>query len=158
MLQASLAILEFVAEADSVVQSHFGRYQLSQGRFGILLLLYLVPQEDWTPAKLAAQEGVSRATLTGLLQTLEKDEWILRQPSAHDKRSVQILISSTGERRMKDILPDHFERFSQALSTLSLYERLSFIQLLAKIKRSLATINPNGQAAESNQQIPLLLD
>jgi DNA-binding MarR family transcriptional regulator len=158
MLQASLAILDFSAEANAAVQSHFERYQLSQGRFGILLLLSQLPNHDWTPAQLANYAGVSRATLTGLLHTLEKDEWILRRPSPDDKRSVRILLSSSGERRLNAILPDHFARFSQALATLSLYERLSFLQLLTKVNLALSTLSPNGHEADESKQIPLQLD
>ena len=158
MLQASLAILDFSAEANSAVQSHFERYQLSQGRFGILLLLSQLPDHEWTPARLANYAGVSRATLTGLLHTLEKDEWILRRPSPDDKRSVRILLTSSGDRRLNALLPDHFARFSQALATLSLYERLSFLQLLSKVNLALSTLSPNGREPEGTKQIPLQLD
>lgn len=158
MLQASMAILDFSAEASAAVQSHFERYQLSQGRFGILLLLSQLPEHDWTPAQLASYAGVSRATLTGLLHTLEKDEWILRRPSPDDKRSVRIFLTSSGERRLKALLPDHFSRFSQALATLSLYERLSFLQLLSKVNQALSTLSPNGNEPDNNRQIPLQLE
>lgn len=158
MVQASLAILDFSSSALADTESHFARYQLSQGRFGILLLLSLLPEQEWTPAKLASHAGVSRATLSGLLRTLEKDEWILRKPSPNDKRSVQIEISTSGERRMRAMLPDHFERFSQALSTLSLYERLSFLQVLSKVGQAMSTLGSNGQQPDERRQIPLLLD
>ena len=158
MVQASLAILNFSSNAQAATESHFSRYQLSQGRFGILLLLSLLPEQQWTPAKLASHAGVSRATLSGLLRTLEKAEWIVRKPSDSDKRSVQIEISSSGERRMRAMLPDHFERFSQALSTLSLYERLSFLQVLNKVSQALSTLSASGREADERKQIPLLLD
>lgn len=157
MVHASLAVLDFAANSSAALQAHFERYQLSQGRFGILLLLAQLPDHDWTPAQLASYAGVSRATLTGLLRTLEKDEWILRQPAPNDKRSVRILLTSSGQRRLNAILPDHFTRFNQALASLSLYERLSFLQLLSKVNLALSTLDPTGAETENAKQIPLQL-
>ena len=43
-----------------------------------------------TPGELAARSGLSPATVTGILDRLEKDGWILRERDTEDRRKVLI--------------------------------------------------------------------
>ena len=70
-------------EVMRVMNAHFAAHNITQGRFLVMMLLLEkkgdCPQAT-TPAELADLASVSRATITGLLDTLERDGFVRRQP------------------------------------------------------------------------------
>lgn len=122
------------------IESHFTRYGLSQGRFAVLMPLYFLQDEDWTPAKLAEFTGVTRATLTGLLDVLERDEWIERRPHADDGRMTEIVLTRRGRSRFRRILPDHFERLGRVQQVLTAKERETLFELMGKLSAASRTL------------------
>lgn len=127
----SLAILDFAHQVMGVMDAHFARYELSQGRFTVLMYLYHFPRAEWTPASLADAAGVRRATMTGLLQKLERDGWIGRAPDASDGRRSLVDLTESGKSRFKAILPDHFARFASALNDVDAGEHSAVRSTLA---------------------------
>lgn len=133
VVQASLKLLGFASTIVSSVESHFERYGLSQGRFAVLMMLYHLNKESWTPAKLAQQVGATRATLTGLLDGLEADKWIERKANPEDGRSTLVVLTRSGRNRMKKILPDHWRRMLPVVSQLTNAERKTMLNVVAKL-------------------------
>ena len=60
-------------------------FGLSEGRFIVLFLLDSVPR-GVAPNKLAEQAGVTPATMTGLIDGLERDNLVNRQADPDDRR------------------------------------------------------------------------
>src|SRR5690606_39077022 len=76
------------------------RHSISQGRFTVLMLLRDRGQDcprPCTPAELADMAGVTRATMTGLVDTLERDGFVRREPDPHDRRMMSINLTPTGQ-------------------------------------------------------------
>lgn len=73
-----LHLMRMGQEAARVVEAHLARHRISQGRFAVLMALWMQsrrrdqPDASLTPAELADRTGVTRATMTGLIDTLEK--------------------------------------------------------------------------------------
>src|SRR5215203_1675193 len=70
-----LHLLRSGDEAFRVVESHLATHDISQGRFGVMMALWGNCQRTGaktalTPAELAERTGVTRATITGLVDTL----------------------------------------------------------------------------------------
>lgn len=143
----SLAIVEFANRCMAGFEAHFARYGLSQGRFTVLMFLFHFSDTTWTPASLAKVAGVRRATMTGLLEVLEKGGWIVRRPNPDDGRSSRIRLSAGGRRRLKKMLPDHFSRVATAMAGLSAAEHETLIELMAKFGGHVATLAPGGGGA-----------
>lgn len=133
----SVALLNFTVSCASRYDSHFARYGLSQGRFLILMFIYNMPEREWTPASLAAFGHVSKPTVTGLIQTLEKDGWVRRSPHPDDGRKVLVQLTTEGKSRLAEFLPDHFRRIGGAFSVMDKKEHAALRQLLAKASASL---------------------
>lgn len=87
-----------------------------------------------TPSKCAARSGVSRATITGLLDGLERDALIIRQHSATDRRMLGIHLTEKGQQLMVRMLPDHFCRTTGLMANLSSDEKKILIELLQKLQ------------------------
>jgi DNA-binding MarR family transcriptional regulator len=95
-----------------------------------------------TPAELADEAGVTRATMTGLLDTLEKDNLVARESDPNDRRTVLIRLTDKGRSLLEGLLPDFFRRVCAVIDPLSEDERLQLVGLLQKVQQGLAAATP----------------
>lgn len=142
----SLAIIAFANRCLASYEAHFARYGLSQGRFTVLMFLFHLSDRSWTPAALANVAGVRRATMTGLLDNLEKGKWIDRRPNPDDARSSEIHLSARGRKRLKKMLPDHFSRIATAMTGLSAAEHKMLIKLMTKFGDHVVALTSDDRA------------
>ncbi|MCR9141042.1 MAG: MarR family transcriptional regulator [bacterium] len=120
--------------------AHFSRYGISQARYGVLLMLYIESEAEWTPADLADAGNISRATMTGLLDGLEKQGYLVRLPRPGDRRSIIIQLSDEGRRFVDEMLPDHFNRLADAMGGLSETERKTLMKIVPRVLQSMSTL------------------
>ena len=131
-----LHLLRTGDEAFRVTDTHFQAQGVSQGRFTVLMLLYdkaCGRTHVFTPAQLAEQAGVTRATMTGLIDTLERDGMVTRKPDPTDRRMLSVELTAHGVAFLERILPEHFRRISLLMSPLNETERRTLVGLLSKI-------------------------
>ncbi len=93
-----------------------------------------------TPAELADAAGVTRATMTGLIDTLERDGYVVREPDPSDRRMLSVRLTSKGEQFLQEFLPGHFRIIAAVMSTLSESERKTLVRLLVKVQQHAATL------------------
>lgn len=137
---ASEAFLNLLRTADLVFAEKgkfLAHFNISQGRFTVLMLLTRCKSEDaegWTPASLAEKAGVTRATMTGLLDTLEKDGLVLRESDPADRRVTHVTLTPQGETLIEALLPSYFQVISDIVHPLSENERKVLVNLLGKLQ------------------------
>ncbi|HYG58064.1 MAG TPA: MarR family transcriptional regulator [Symbiobacteriaceae bacterium] len=109
-------------------------HNLSLGRLGVLTLLLSI-SEDWlTPSELADHAGVTRGTMTGLLQGLEAEGLIERLRHPDDKRKVAVRLTDSGYEKIAHILPQHFRRMGQLVGDISDEELRHLTTIMAKVR------------------------
>jgi MarR family transcriptional repressor of emrRAB len=113
---------------------------LSQGRFLTLIVMNRTPSEAINPSTLADKLGVTRATMTGLLDGLRKQGLIERQIHPEDRRKVGVLLTDSGHRTLDKILPDYYRRFAKLTTYLDEGERQTLISLLKKVNQGLSSV------------------
>ncbi|MEV7782529.1 MarR family transcriptional regulator [Kitasatospora sp. NPDC088351] len=113
-------------------EAHFSRFGLSTGRYRLLADLEDHNGEK-SPSQLAASLGVSRATVTGLVDGLEREGLVARRPSTDDGRGNVVMLTTRGAQRLRDMAPEHFERMQAMVGGLSVEERTVFLGLLARL-------------------------
>ncbi len=120
------------------------RISLSQGRFTVLMLLNRCCEEGGarTPAELAEQAGVTRATMTGLIDTLEKDGLVQREADPADRRALNVRLTPQGEAFVNGFLPDWFRQVASIMAPLGEKERKQLVGLLQKLQASLSGVEP----------------
>lgn len=106
---------------------------LNQTRFAILYHLTQAP-EGLNPKELAARLAVPRATMTGLLDGLEKDGHILRAPDPSDRRALRVQLTASGTKFAKKTAPEHCRRLSQVMEALTERERETLEAVLGKLE------------------------
>jgi DNA-binding MarR family transcriptional regulator len=142
-----LNLLRTGDEAFRIVDENLAAHSLSQGRFSVLMLL-LAKTENCprprTPAELAELCGVTRATMTGLIDTLERDGLVTREPDPEDRRMMAVKLTGGGHARLHRVLPGHFRRMATLMAGLTEPERKQLVALLLKI---LARASASGSHA-----------
>lgn len=136
--EAFLHLVRAGDESARVVETNLARHNITQGRFSVLMILLNRCGADAStlgPAELADAAGVSRATMTGLIDTLERDGLVTRAPDTVDRRMMLVRLTAKGRTLLEDILPDHFKRMTWLMSPLSEFERQTLVQLLNKIQQ-----------------------
>ena len=132
----------FAFKADYLSKNH-----ISNGRFTVLMLLSnqdteasekgcLSPQN---PAELAVQAGVTRATMTGLIDTLEKDGFVRREADPHDRRAMLVHLTDKGEAFLQQLLPGYFRQVSAIMGPLDSGEQVELMRLLTKVREGIAS-------------------
>ena len=147
---AAEPFLHLLRTGDAVfaAESRFlAQHGISQGRFTVLMLLNRCLEQPSTPAELADAAGVTRATMTGLVDTLERDGWVTRTGDPADRRTVLVRMTAEGQALLDAILPDYFRCVSATMQPLSKAERKQLIGLLQKIQQGLAPAAPDEVAA-----------
>ncbi len=123
---------------DAVHASH----RISQGRFMVLMLLHHDPERPAGPAGLAERSNVTRATMTGLIDTLERDGLVKRERAPDDRRMMLVRLTAKGTAFLDRILPGHFRRIAAVMHHLTETERKTLVRLLGKIQQNMSVIRP----------------
>ena len=134
-----LHLLRTGDEVFQVVEANLATHHLTQGRFGVLMALWGSCRQaggavaPLSPAQLAEHTGVTRATITGLVDTLERDGLVTRAPDPADRRMLAVGLTARGEKLLKEVLPSHFRRIAWLMAPLAENERKTLVRLLTKI-------------------------
>ena len=142
-VEAVLHLLRAGDEVFGAVERGLAEHQVSPGRFSVLMLLWrrrLKGGEPHTPATLAEAAGVTRATMTGLIDTLERDDWVRREPDTSDRRMLLVRLTAKGDSFLRQMLPDHFQRIAALMQPLSEAERGLLVRLLGKLSGQVASL------------------
>ncbi|MDL2270077.1 MarR family transcriptional regulator [Desulfosarcina sp. OttesenSCG-928-A07] len=87
-------------------------YGLTHSQF--FLMVAVLETEGLLPSELADKTSQDRPTITGVLDRLEKDQWIERKADPNDRRSLRIYAGTRGKAFKKEIL-SLFEETNQKL-------------------------------------------
>lgn len=137
------AFLHLVRTGSEVLEAFGGvlaRHDISKGRFIVLILLNHDPDKPANPAELADRANVTRATMTGLIDTLERDGFVRRENAPGDRRMMLVRLTAHGRLFLEGLLPDYFRRIAALMSRLTESERKTLVALMGKIDQAVPEI------------------
>ncbi len=142
-IETCLAFLNATTEVYAAFDAHFERYGLSAGKFTVLMQLYTAKQ-DIPPSEFAERANVTRATITGLLDGLEREGLVQRKPHPRDRRMLTVHLTENGNALIESILPDHFCRTKGLMANLTSKEKSTLVKLLMKLSSGIPALsNPS---------------
>jgi DNA-binding MarR family transcriptional regulator len=93
----------------------------------------------WSPIEtrdIASEAGISKATLTGVLNTLEGRGWLERQRSSEDGRLMVVTLTPAGSKLMKKLFPKFNDQEIATVSQVPRAELEKFTANLRSLTRS----------------------
>jgi DNA-binding MarR family transcriptional regulator len=113
---------------------------ISRARLSALSVIVFFP--GVTPAALAQAEGVTRPTVTSLIQGLEADGLIARKSpgSNEDGRFVRLFPTALGERKLQEARAARLSSIENALADLNAAEREAISRALDALEPRVAAM------------------
>lgn len=152
-LEAYFNLLRVASDVLEGLERYYAMHGTSQGRFTVLALLNREPDKPLCPADLADRSGVTRATMTGLLQGLEADGLIKRTASLEDKRMSYVALTAKGRKYLDSVLPDLFRRLGDLMNGVSDREGRSLVKLLEKVRERIPVLEARNSDRGSKRSI-----
>lgn len=140
-ISSFLHLLRVATDLSIALDNCLNQYGLLQGRWWVLILLMREDNKTSTPSTLAVQAGVSRATMTGLVDGLEQNGLVERVFAQDDRRSIQIRLTATGQAKLDQVMPDYYQRLRECMQGLDEASRLQLNAILTTINAGIPAFN-----------------
>jgi MarR family 2-MHQ and catechol resistance regulon transcriptional repressor len=130
-LNAFITLVRASEAVSAALHGPLAGHRLTSSQFGVLeALLHLGPlcQGD-----LAAKLLRSCASMTSVVEGLEKRGLVVRQRTEEDKRFVRVALTAKGRRLIQQIFPAHAERVTRRFGVLSEQEQEHLRRLCRKL-------------------------
>ena len=85
------------------------RHSLTEGEYGVLVMLSEAPERQLRMCDLANILHLSPSGLTHRLDRLVRQGFVTREPWVDDRRVTMALLSSTGLQKLAEAAPDHVD-------------------------------------------------
>lgn len=129
-----LNILRIGSDLSDALDYFLSQRGLLQGRWWVLILLMREDTLTLTPSELAAKAGVSRATMTGLIDGLERERLVARFMDDIDRRKYSIRLTASGQSKLDEVMPDYCQRVKLLMSTIPANQREILLSQLIQLK------------------------
>jgi DNA-binding MarR family transcriptional regulator len=142
-VSACETVLRLLRTTNDLIEAfceHLAHHGISQGRFTVLMMLNRAPDSPVMPSQLAERCGVTKASITGLVDSLERDGLVERLPSAEDRRAVFVQLSAKGREFLGRLLPHHFARTNELMSEFTPEDHAAMHHLLEKLARGVTRV------------------
>ena len=125
-------LLSLSSSIDRDCAARLAPHRLSEGRFIVLFLLHGAGG-TLPPHELAERAGVTRATISGLLDGLQREDLLQRRSDAEDGRRLQIVLTAQGKRLAESLFEQHTRWIGSLFNGLDTDEQQQLSQLLHKV-------------------------
>jgi DNA-binding MarR family transcriptional regulator len=112
------------------------------------MLLNRDPERGVNPSELASKAGVTRATMTGLLEGLEREKLISRVGDRSDKRRAVVRMTAAARALLDGMLPDYYTQIHDLMADLSEADKHHLTELLVKISSRIPQVRNATKAGD----------
>jgi DNA-binding MarR family transcriptional regulator len=136
----AMAVVQNLYRAAGAIRNHLERSVLAPHGLtwtGWVVLWVVWIWDDIEARHVAAEAGISKGTLTGVLSTLESRGLLVRRTHPDDARRVLVALTPGGERLMREVFPVFNEHEAVVTAPLAPDERGRLADLLRTVVRGL---------------------
>jgi len=134
-VSAYILLLRVASDVALRIEARLAGHGLSRARFAVLMILNKHPDVGMSPVELSRKCIVTRATMTGLLDGLERDGLILRADHEFDRRMQTISLTAKGRKLLDGMLPEYYRLINSLMAPLSRSDKTEISGLLTKLGR-----------------------
>jgi DNA-binding MarR family transcriptional regulator len=150
-VEAFLWLLRTATDTLAAFECFLKHFGMSQGKFTVMMLLNRQPEQGVNPSELADRAGVTRATMTGLLEGLEREKMITRSHDRQDRRRAVVKMTASARSFMDRLLPDYYTKIHELMTDMTEEDKRQLTRLLtkigARIPRVRTPVEGNGKGA-----------
>lgn len=128
-----LTILRAGSDLLNALDGFLEPFGLRHGRWITLVLLMREPDRHARPSVLAEKQGVTRATMSGLLDGLERDGLVGRVPDPEDRRSALVRLTPAGQACLDAVMPAYYRAIQTLLADVGGEDRAAAQKTLDRL-------------------------
>lgn len=136
-LEAYLLLLSVTDEVREIASAKLSCHGLGEGRITVLVLLLENQPEPLSHSQLADLLGITKGSITGLVDGLEHDGLVQRCEAPEDRRTRLIAITPAGLAVVNQYLPKKIRGIERLMAGLTPAERKTLAALLLKLQACL---------------------
>jgi DNA-binding MarR family transcriptional regulator len=144
----TIAVITYVQSISRALSADMNRKLagsgLTEGKFYVLAYLWaeeLLDHEAPSPSQIADNVGVTRGTITGLLDGLEREQYVERQSDSRDRRALTIRITDKARQFMTEFTHAGTLPITRAIP-LDTEEKRVLVEWLSQIAAGLEKLDP----------------
>ncbi|MCB9726880.1 MAG: MarR family transcriptional regulator [Deltaproteobacteria bacterium] len=115
---AGMRLLLVASNLRSAMEAEFASEGISIARMQLLVLLLRSEGHRAAPSRLAERAGVSTATITGVVDTLERQGFVRREAHGADRRRRDVVLTDEGRGFLARLAPRQAKRLRRLLGRL----------------------------------------
>jgi DNA-binding MarR family transcriptional regulator len=131
-----------------VIQTHLARSVeergLSLAAFNVLMILSRYESKDCPMHELGEVLLVSRANVTGLVDSLERKNLVERVANPSDRRVRLVRITEAGQNLLETTAPGHYAKVRKLLKGVKNSEKATLNKLLTKLRHNVQGVIQKG--------------
>ena len=140
----AMSAVSNIYRSASAVRNHMERAVLSENdlswvAFTVLWVLWIWGEQE--TGHVAAEAGITKGTLTGVIKTLQARKLLRRTPHLDDRRRVSLSLTKAGERLIEKVFPKFNQHETLAVSALSHAEQRELARLLRLIMGEISDVD-----------------
>lgn len=135
-----MTLLATARRIDAACAEMLSRYDLSEGRFAVLLAVEESP--GLSPAEVATRVGVTRATVTGLVDGLARLGLVSRRTDGADRRALSLRLTPAGKALLAELVPQYRAWLSALVDGIAPTDRGVAMSVLSGLQRNLIVGDP----------------
>lgn len=136
--EALIALRQILRATDQHERDLAQAAGLTPAKLRVMQILGSVPDRSATPTALAGRMGVSQATVTALVDQLEKRGLAERQRSDQDRRQLRVVLTTPGQELLSTVPDTLQQKFVQGFAQMEEWERS---MMIANLQRVAALMN-----------------
>lgn len=132
------SMFSFIDQIETLRKADLQKHGFSEGRMLVLITLWF-NNHKMNSSEVAQHIGVTRATMTGLVDGLEKDAYIQKLHCTEDRRVQYLELTEKGHQFLNSIIPEHFgcwKNFTQELNNKDAEDMSQLFDKLLTVMKS----------------------
>ena len=151
--QAFRTLIRTLGLLDRVMQPYFAGHGISGAKWGTLRALHRAEQdghESLRMTELSERLLVRPPSVTGVIDRLERDGWVVRDAAPDDLRARRVRLTPAGRRIVEQVLAGHHEQIDRVMGGLSEDEQVELNRLLERLSEHLDGLIDQPAAATAD--------
>ena len=144
IITEGLTLMDLHREIEMFAEILGSRFDIPIKQMEILEILFACTEKKLTPAELADQVHMTRSTMTGNLDALQRKGYIIRESHPSDRRMTLIKITDKGIKFCKTAMPKRYSDILKVMSALTSEERNQMKEVYKKLLNVIKEIALEG--------------
>lgn len=143
-IQANILCLNMMRKSEDLINyfnSFFKGFHMNHEHFSILMILYRDKNKGFHPSELSSKTSTPKASMTFLLDYLEKNNYIKRIHCNYDRRRTIILITDPGTILVEKTMSELFDKIAYLFSDFSKENFDNYMNSLSSIDKKIKNLN-----------------